>query len=76
MDHKLVFINRRRGQDRREEEDPCKDMPLDLFNDKRRVSKDRRGADKSLSDDYYAFIEARLRRRELAKPSQAKPNIN
>lgn len=57
---KVVFVDRRQGQDRRLDEDPCKAMPMDLFNRKRRKSKDRRDTDRSLSDDYYAFMEKTL----------------
>lgn len=51
-----MFIDRRRGNDRRLDADPCKDMSLDLFHRKRRKSRDRRAADRTLADDYYAFM--------------------
>lgn len=76
MDHKLVFINRRRGAERRNDEDPCKDMHVDLYHRKRRKSSDRRSTDKSLSDDYYSFIEAKLKRMETQRAKQEKPNFN
>ncbi|MCV6613942.1 MAG: hypothetical protein OIF35_03120 [Cellvibrionaceae bacterium] len=53
-----VFIDRRKGNDRRLEIDRCKDIPLDLFHRKRRKSTDRRALGRSLSEDYFAFIEA------------------
>lgn len=53
-----IFVNRRKGRDRREDADPCKNLPLDLYHRKRRKTRDRRAPDRSLTDDYYAFIEA------------------
>lgn len=51
------FVDRRQGNERRLDADPCKDMSLDLFHRKRRKSgRDRRAADRSLMDDYYAYI--------------------
>lgn len=50
------FVNRRKGQDRRLDEDRCKDVPVDLFHRKRRKSTDRRSTDRDLSDDYYAYM--------------------
>lgn len=51
---KTIFINRRKT-DRREDEDPCKDMPVDLYHRKRRKKTDRRQEGKTLADDYYHF---------------------
>jgi|GEM_PF-2166225 len=51
------FVNRRKGEDRRLDEDRCKDMSLDLFHRKRRKSTDRRASDRDVSDDYYAFMD-------------------
>lgn len=53
----VVFVNRRRGQDRRLEQDRCKDMPMDLFHRKRRKSTERRDSNRTLADDYAAFSE-------------------
>ncbi|WP_317932043.1 hypothetical protein [Halioxenophilus sp. WMMB6] len=53
----IVFVNRRRGKDRRLEADRCKDLPLDLFHRKRRKSVDRREGGRSLAEDYAAFVE-------------------
>ncbi|WP_299973181.1 hypothetical protein [uncultured Pseudoteredinibacter sp.] len=53
-----IFVDRRKGADRRLEQDRCKDLPLDLFHRKRRKSADRRAAGRSLSEDYFAFMEA------------------
>ncbi len=49
-----MFINRR-SNSRRTEADPCKELPLDLYNRKRRKSCDRRNKNKTLADDYYSF---------------------
>lgn len=56
MHHHRIFIDRRRGRDRRRERDPCAQMPLDLYHRKRRKSKDRRAAGRSLEQDYYAYF--------------------
>ena len=56
-DNQLVFVNRRRGDDRRLEQDRCKDMNMDLFHRKRRKSTDRRSSNRTLADDYMAFSE-------------------
>ena len=48
------FINRRKGNDRRYDEDPCSNLPVDLYHQKRRKSKERR-AQRTLAEDYYAF---------------------
>ncbi len=53
-----IFVDRRKGADRRLEHDRCKDLPLDLFHRKRRKSSDRRAAGRTLSEDYFAFMEA------------------
>ena len=53
MDRK-IFINRRKGNDRREDLDPCKDLNVDLYHRKRRKRTDRR-SDRTLDEDYYAF---------------------
>lgn len=57
MTKKLIFVDRRRGHDRRLDEDPCKTMPIDLFHRKRRKSSERRDTSRSLVEDYYAFID-------------------
>ena len=60
MHHPIFFIDRRKGADRREDSDPCQNMDIDLFHRKRRKSKDRRDNTKSLSDDYYAYMQKAL----------------
>ena len=54
-EHKF-FIDRRKGHDRRLDFDPCKNMSLDLYHRKRRKSTDRRSPNRSLEQDYFAFI--------------------
>jgi hypothetical protein len=56
MPQKFVFVNRRRGSDRRFDRDPCRDIPIDLFHGKRRKSSERREPTRSLSQDYYAYM--------------------
>lgn len=50
------FINRRKGDDRRLDRDPCKYMPLDLYHRKRRKSTERRTLDRTLEQDLLAFF--------------------
>lgn len=42
--------------DRRRDEDPCKDMLLDLYHRKRRKSVDRRAPNRPLEQDYFAYM--------------------
>lgn len=58
MNTATIFINRRKGNDRRYDIDPCQAMPVDLFHRKRRKSADRR-SERTLVEDYYAFFEKR-----------------
>lgn len=51
---KDVFVDRRKGDDRREFDDPCRDLPVDIHHRKRRKRIERR-ADRTLIEDYYAF---------------------
>ncbi len=60
MSPTIIFVNRRKDRERREDTDPCKDMPLDLFHRKRRKSRERRDATRNLTDDYYAFMQKTL----------------
>ncbi|WP_331345653.1 hypothetical protein [Cellvibrio sp. UBA7661] len=55
-DHKF-FIDRRKGNDRRLDSDPCKNMPLDLYHRKRRKSTERR-SERSIAEDYQAFLNS------------------
>ncbi len=52
-----VFINRRKGSKRRVEDDPCENLPVDLYHRKRRKHSERRDQRKTLADDYYAYVE-------------------
>ncbi len=61
-----IFINRRKGEDRREDDDPCKDLDVDLYHRKRRKKTERR-EERSLGEDYYAFISSK-------EPSNDKDN--
>jgi len=59
MSYLKVFINRRNGRKRRLEDDPCEHMALDLFHRKRRKSTERRSLNRTLEEDYFAYLEAR-----------------
>ncbi len=72
MHHPIFFIDRRKGTDRREDADPCGNMDIDLFHRKRRKSKDRRDNNRSLSDDYYAYMQKALSGSEKEKPNATK----
>lgn len=50
------FIDRRKGNDRRLDRDPCKYMPMDLYHRKRRKSTERRTLDRTIEDDFNAFL--------------------
>lgn len=54
-DHKF-FIDRRKGADRRLDRDPCKNLPMDLYHRKRRKSAERRNQERTLAEDYLAFL--------------------
>jgi hypothetical protein len=55
-EHKF-FINRRKGDDRRIDRDPCRNLPIDIYHRKRRKSTERRAANRSLEQDYFAFVK-------------------
>jgi hypothetical protein len=50
-----IFIDRRQGDERRLDSDPCKNMPIDIYHRKRRKSIDRRHPQRTLVDDYKAY---------------------
>lgn len=55
--NRKIFINRRRkGSERRTTDDPCKDMDIDIYHRKRRKSTDRRQGERTLDEDYYAYL--------------------
>ena len=68
MDNHVIFVDRRKKSDRRADRDPCKDMPIDLYSRKRRKSRERRDTNKSLTDDYYDYINKTIRELKLKKP--------
>lgn len=51
-----IFIDRRKGRDRREEVDLCEGLDVDIYHRKRRVRSDRRAEDRSLDEDYDAYM--------------------
>ncbi|TQV67757.1 hypothetical protein FKG94_24820 [Exilibacterium tricleocarpae] len=53
-----VFVDRRRGRDRRVELDLCREMRVDMYHRKRRKSRDRRHKSRTLAQDYYAYTLA------------------
>ena len=55
-ENKIYFLNRRKGDDRRLDSDPCSEMSMDLYHRKRRKSTERRDSNRTLSDDYYAYM--------------------
>lgn len=77
MDTTVIFVNRRKGQDRREDTDPCRDIPMDLYHRKRRKSKERRETGKTLTDDYYSYMQKVLeniqKKAAEDKPSSKSP---
>jgi len=55
--HSVFFVDRRKGRDRRQDADPCRNLPVDLYHRKRRKSTERRDTSRTLMDDYYAYIQ-------------------
>lgn len=53
--HKF-FIDRRKGEERRLDFDPCEGLPIDLYHRKRRKSTDRRSQNRSIEQDYFAYL--------------------
>jgi len=53
-----IFINRRQGNDRREDYDPCKELDVDIYHRKRRRRPERR-KERTLDEDYYAFMSSK-----------------
>lgn len=70
MTQNVVFVNRRKGRDRRLDLDPCKDLPLDLYHRMRRKAGERRSTRKSLSEDYYAYVLSTTGSRLDKEPTQ------
>lgn len=65
MKRPRIFIDRRR-RDRRRQPDPCHELPVDLYHRKRRKSAERRAQNRSLAEDYLAFMAAAERQEEEA----------
>lgn len=78
MPQKLVFVNRRRGVDRRFSKNPHKNTPTDLDPSSRRKSTERRDTSRSLTDDYYAYmhksIESAQTRFKAKRPAKSPKN--
>jgi hypothetical protein len=72
MSSNLVFVDRRKGQDRRLDEDPCKDLDIDLYHRKRRKSADRRDNSRDITDDYYAYMRKQLGKADYVETPKAK----
>lgn len=72
LDKPLVFVDRRRSNDRRAQKDPCRDMPMDLYDKKRRVKTERRAADRTLIDDYYAYMKKAMKKMKKNRPLKIK----
>jgi len=56
MNSHKIFIDRRQGDERRLDTDPCKNMSIDIYHRKRRKSIDRRHPARTLADDYQAYL--------------------
>lgn len=54
----VIFVERRSGQDRRNEPDRCAGQPYDLYHRKRRRTIDRRAPNRNLAEDISAFYSA------------------
>lgn len=67
-----IFVDRRRGSDRRLDPDPCRNLPLDIYHRKRRKSTERRHANRTLLDDYLAFLGAKSD--EKTSPKEKQPH--
>lgn len=65
-----IFIDRRRGNDRRLDDDPCRDLPMDIYHRKRRKSIERRHPNRTLLDDYLAYLGAQADGKTLPKEKE------
>jgi hypothetical protein len=52
-----VFINRRKGSERRSESEKRKNPRLDLSHRRRRTRLERRSTERTLTEDFMAFQE-------------------
>ncbi|MAZ86781.1 MAG: hypothetical protein CL693_04010 [Cellvibrionaceae bacterium] len=69
-----IFVNRRKGAERRHNIDNSKDLPLDLYNRKRRKTNDRRSV-RTLAQDYYAVIGGRTLARRTRREKVSETEI-
>ena len=53
-----LFVERRKGNDRRQEPDRCAGLTIDLYHRKRRRKNDRRTHGRTLTEDIVAFYQA------------------
>lgn len=51
------FFDRRKGNDRRQDLDPCKDLPVDLYHRKRRKTNERRKA-ATPEEQYQGYLKS------------------
>lgn len=51
-----MFVDRRSGRDRRQDQDSCAGLPIDLYHRKRRKNPDRRAEGRTLAEDMAAFF--------------------
>lgn len=58
----VKFVERRSGQDRRQQPDPCATLPLDLYHRKRRKQPERRTAGRTPEQHRAAYYDALLTR--------------
>ncbi len=72
MSSHLIFVDRRKNEDRRLDEDPCRDLNMDLYNSKRRKSADRRDNSRDITDDYYAYMRRQLGKADYSEPEKVK----
>ena len=71
MAHRLVFVNRRRGVDRRFFSVAEGESTAELHRHQRRNSDERRDQTRTLSDDYYAYMEKTIEAIQHASRSKA-----
>ncbi len=72
MSSNLVFVDRRRSQDRRLDKDPCQELEVDLYHRKRRKSTERRDTSRDIAEDYYAYMRRKLSKTDYTEPEKTK----
>lgn len=72
MRSNFVFIDRRKGTDRRVDEDPSQQLDVDLAEGKRRNSRERRASARSILEDYYAYMKKQLGKAAYTEPAKKK----